>query len=194
MTERESMVEELDVLNHHLQHIRQLVSSQQSYAKGAVMYEMASVENLITDAMNITYATVARHNVTVEREIPALPRLMLDRHKILQILVNLLSNAAQACAASGKPDRRIQISVYQPQVESIVFQVADNGIGIPPENRIRIFSHGFTTRSDGHGFGLHSCANAAREMGGSLNALSDGAGTGATFVLSLPVSSKKPGG
>jgi signal transduction histidine kinase len=70
--------------------------------------------------------------------------------------------------------------------------VRDNGIGIPPENLIKIFNHGFTTKRDGHGFGLHSGANAAKEMGGSLTAESNGPGLGATFTLELPVAKIKP--
>ena len=62
----------------------------------------------------------------------------------------------------------------------------DNGIGIPPENLTRIFNHGFTTRKDGHGFGLHSGALAAKEMGGSLTVHSGGTGQGAAFTLELP--------
>jgi signal transduction histidine kinase len=68
--------------------------------------------------------------------------------------------------------------------------VSDNGVGIASENLTRIFNHGFTTRKDGHGFGLHSGALAAREMGGALWAQSDGPGKGATFTLELPLSAK----
>jgi signal transduction histidine kinase len=59
--------------------------------------------------------------------------------------------------------------------------------GFHQENLIRIFSHGFTTRKDGHGFGLHSGALAAREMGGRLSVQSEGPGRGATFTLELPL-------
>jgi signal transduction histidine kinase len=69
-----------------------------------------------------------------------------------------------------------------------MIRVEDNGIGIPPENLTRIFSHGFTTRPDGHGFGLHIGAINAREMGGSLSVASEGTGRGATFTLILPMS------
>ena len=64
-------------------------------------------------------------------------------------------------------------------------------MGIAPENLTRIFSHGFTTRREGHGFGLHSGALAAREMDGRLVASSDGPGKGATFTLELPARPKK---
>jgi signal transduction histidine kinase len=65
--------------------------------------------------------------------------------------------------------------------------VIDNGVGIPAENLTRIIAHGFTTRKNGHGFGLHCGALAAREMGGALTAQSEGPGRGATFVLELPL-------
>ena len=68
-------------------------------------------------------------------------------------------------------------------------RVEDNGVGIPPENLTRIFSHGFTTRPHGHGFGLHIGALNAREMGGSLSVASEGTGCGATFTLILPMNS-----
>jgi signal transduction histidine kinase len=70
--------------------------------------------------------------------------------------------------------------------DMVKIAVMDNGIGIPPENLTRIFEHGFTTRKEGHGFGLHNGALVAKELGGKLTAHSDGPGKGATFVLALP--------
>lgn len=67
--------------------------------------------------------------------------------------------------------------------------ITDNGVGIPPENLKRIFNHGFTTRKEGHGFGLHSSANAAKTMGGSIHVHSDGPGQGAVFAHDMPLAS-----
>jgi signal transduction histidine kinase len=103
----------------------------------------------------------------------------------LQILVNLIRNAKHACDESGRKDKQMTMRVANGEGR-IKISVADNGIGIPPENLTRIFSHGFTTRKDGHGFGLHSGALAAKEMGGALTVRSDGPGKGATFTLELP--------
>jgi two-component system NtrC family sensor kinase len=69
--------------------------------------------------------------------------------------------------------------------------VADTGVGLPPENLTRIFGHGFTTKADGHGFGLHSCALAAGQMGGSLRAESEGLGHGATFHSRAPAEDRR---
>jgi signal transduction histidine kinase len=74
----------------------------------------------------------------------------------------------------------------------VAISIIDNGVGIPAENLARIFNHGFTTRRDGHGFGLHSGALNARELGGSLNMRSEGAGQGAEFTLELPLQPPRP--
>jgi signal transduction histidine kinase len=131
--------------------------------------------------------SLARQEVTVVKEIADLPLLSLDRHRVLLILVNLISNAKQAL--DGVLDRSPSITFGASLAEGPVLRitVADNGNGITPEHLARIFSHGFTTRQDGHGFGLHSCALAAQEMGGSLTVHSDGAGQGATFTLDIPL-------
>jgi C4-dicarboxylate-specific signal transduction histidine kinase len=115
-----------------------------------------------------------------------LPEVIVERHKVLQILVNLIRNAKYACDESGRRDKRLVVRVTSGD-GCVKISTTDNGIGIPPENLTRIFNHGFTTRKDGHGFGLHSGALAAKEMGGTLVAQSDGPGTGASFTLSLPL-------
>jgi signal transduction histidine kinase len=115
----------------------------------------------------------------------------MDKHKVLQILVNLIRNAKYAMDSAAKRNKRLTISIHLNAENMVQLSVTDNGIGIPEQNLTRIFSHGFTTKRDGHGFGLHSGANAAREMGGRLYARSDGAGLGATFTLELPLKAPK---
>ena len=110
-----------------------------------------------------------------------------NRHKVLQVLVNLIQNAEHALGASDKNEKLLSVMVACPREDRLEMAVSDNGIGIPPENLTRIFSHGFSTRGGGHGFGLHSGALAAQEMGGELRVYSGGAGKGATFTLELPV-------
>jgi C4-dicarboxylate-specific signal transduction histidine kinase len=121
------------------------------------------------------------------REYDSLPVVTVQKHKVLQILVNLLRNAKHACDDSGKATKQVTVRVVA-EHGRVRISVTDNGIGIPAENLTQIFAHGFTTRKNGHGFGLHSGALVARELGGSLTALSDGPGRGATFVLDLPES------
>jgi two-component system NtrC family sensor kinase len=135
-------------------------------------------------------AAYQRHAVEVIREFEDVPEIIVDRHKVLQILVNLFHNAKYACEAARSSDRKITVRIGMSGADHVKIHVSDNGMGIAPENLTRIFSHGFTTRKNGHGFGLHSGALAAKEMGGSLKADSAGIGKGATFTLELPLQSK----
>lgn len=159
---------------------------QQSYARGTGVVEVLSVFDLVDDSIRINAASFSRHEVNVSREIADVPQLKTDRHKVMQILVNLLSNGKHALDQC-ESDRRMVVRVVQNQDGMIEISVTDNGVGIPAENLTRIFSHGFTTKKQGHGFGLHSGALAAKELGGTLRAHSDGPGLGATFTLTLPL-------
>ena len=122
--------------------------------------------------------------MSVVREFEEVPPISVEKHKVLQILVNLVRNAKHACDDLKDAERRVTLRIAQVD-NRIRISVNDNGVGIAPENLTRIFAHGFTTRKDGHGFGLHSGALAATELGGSLKAHSDGPGKGATFTLEL---------
>jgi C4-dicarboxylate-specific signal transduction histidine kinase len=159
---------------------------QQSYAKVSGVLDSLSPISLVEDALRINDAALARHHVHVVLEYAEVPDVLVDRHKALQILVNLLHNAKHALQEMDRPDKQLVVAVAGNGADRVRIIVRDNGIGIPPENLTRIFAHGFTTKKEGHGFGLHSSALAAKEMGGSLNAHSDGPYRGATFTLELP--------
>jgi C4-dicarboxylate-specific signal transduction histidine kinase len=128
-----------------------------------------------------------RRSVGIRRDFGAVPSVCAEKAKVVQILVNLICNAQHACDEHGAPGRWISLRLEaSPARDRVRFIVGDNGVGIPAANLTRIFAHGFTTRPDGHGFGLHSAANAARELKGTLTAQSAGPGRGATFTLELP--------
>jgi signal transduction histidine kinase len=182
---------ELQSLRNNVAHINDIVAMQQSYAKLAGVQEIVEVTALVEDSLRMNAGALARHGVDVHRDYGARPRVNLDKHKVLQILVNLVRNAKYACDESALPDRRITLQVTE-RDGRVQIQVIDNGVGIPQENLTRIFQHGFTTRSGGHGFGLHGAAIAARELKGSLTVHSDGPGSGAMFTLDLPVYSEEP--
>jgi signal transduction histidine kinase len=114
-------------------------------------------------------------------------RVVIDRHKTLQILVNLISNAKHAVEATESQKGRIVLLAHLESDDKMIrMEVVDDGIGIPQENMVKIFHHGFTTKKNGHGFGLHGCALAAKQMGGTLTAASEGVGRGAMFSLLVP--------
>lgn len=184
--EQRANVEELESLEKNIDHIKEIVAMQQSYAKVSGVNEVVNIVDLVEDSLRMNAGALDRHGVDVVRQFAEVPSLNLDKHKVLQILVNLIRNAKYACDDSGREDKCMTLRVFADE-DSVLISVIDNGVGIPPENMARIFNHGFTTRKLGHGFGLHSGALAAKEMGGSLSVSSAGAGQGATFTLELPV-------
>jgi signal transduction histidine kinase len=190
--EKRSILGELQSLTNNIEHINDIVARQQNYAKVGGVKETVLVTDLIEDAFRMNLCALERHDIHVFREYDTLhsPKITVEKHKLLQILVNLVSNAKNACAESGQAEKRLTIRVTNGD-DRIRISFADNGVGIVGENLTRIFSHGFTTRKNGHGFGLHSAALAAHEMGGTLAAQSDGPGRGATFTLELPQSPKQ---
>lgn len=184
--ERDELLAMVADLQRHVEHIRVIVELQQTYATSSSIVEAASLVELLEDALRISEGALARHGITLERQLTPLPPMMLDKHKLLQILLNLISNAKYALDDKPPGERRLSLKIDRSAEDRVCVQVQDNGMGIAPELLTKIFQHGFTTRKEGHGFGLHSCAIAARALGGSLVAHSDGPGKGATFVLELP--------
>jgi PAS domain S-box-containing protein len=185
--ERTEVRSELGGLLLNVEHIKEIVGMQQNYAKISGMAETVTLEDLVEDAVKMHGASYARHGIVLERDFEKLPPVEVDKHKVLQILVNLLHNSKHACDATNQSEKRVTIRIHASGTDRVKIEVADNGVGIAPENLTRIFSQGFTTRKGGHGFGLHSGVLAAKEMGGTLTAASDGPGRGAAFTLELPL-------
>jgi signal transduction histidine kinase len=177
----------LNDLERHIGHLQDIVRLQQSYSRTIGLTERVDVVEVIEDAIALNKVAVQRYGIWIEKDLAPMPKVILDRHKLLQILTNLISNAKQALHNETGAHKRIHIKMDCPQPKLFRIEVSDNGLGIARENLTRIFQHGFTTRPDGHGFGLHSSAIAALEMDGTLQAESPGPGRGATFTIELPV-------
>jgi signal transduction histidine kinase len=187
--EQEAIAEAMTVLNRSIEHITHVISMQQMHAREVVLNESIKPTALLEDAIRVNQVAINQYGVNVIREYAELPSALLDQHRVLQILINLVGNAARALGGHEGGQRELKLRIRTESVEAVpwlCFDVIDNGVGIAPENLTRIFSYGFTTRQDGHGFGLHSAANTAKEMGGALTVFSDGPGRGATFTLELP--------
>jgi two-component system NtrC family sensor kinase len=179
---------ELDGLALNIEHIKEIVAMQQNYAKASAVIEQVDAAQLMEHALSIHRMSIERHRVIVQRDFPPGPQeIATDRHKILQILTNFVANAVQATKSNPAEGRSILVSVSSFDPSHLAFAVRDNGVGIPGENLSKLFQQGFTTRKNGHGFGLHSGALIARSLGGTIDVDSAGLGTGATFTLRLPV-------
>ncbi len=192
LSDQRMELEELASLRDNLEHIKDTVAMQQSYAKLCGVTETVAVADLVEDSLRLNAGAFVRHGVTLRREFSEVPPITVDKHKVLQILVNLVRNAKYACDESGRSDKLITLRI-EAAPAGVRICVIDNGVGIPAENMSRLFTHGFTTRVDGHGFGLHSGALAAQELGGALRVMSDGPGRGAMFILELPCTRAEAG-
>jgi signal transduction histidine kinase len=189
--EQSELAEMLDGLAKNVQHIKDTITMQQSYAKVGGMEEQVAVTEIIEDAIQINKAGLDRHGVRLVREYEDLPPIQVNKQKVLQVLVNLLSNGKYALSQCKQEDKVLTVRLRAQGDSAVRVDVIDNGVGIAAENLNRIFRHGFTTKKEGHGFGLHSGALAAKEMGGTLSVHSDGLDKGAAFTLVLPMKRAK---
>ncbi|ATB33977.1 two-component system sensor histidine kinase NtrB [Melittangium boletus] len=185
--EQQALLAEQRTLSDALEHVNSIISMQQQHARVSAPVEWVSVNQLIDDALRLHAVSLERSGVELHREYAELPPVMLDRHRLLQIVLNLLSNARHALLDHPRADKRLTVRIAPAPEDRLRIQVMDNGQGISPEHLSRIFTQGFTTKKDGHGFGLHTSALAAIEMGGGLTCDSPGPGQGATFTIDLPL-------
>jgi PAS domain S-box-containing protein len=183
--DQEEVLQELASLTGNIEHIKEIVSMQQNYARVYGVLELHTVTELIEDSLCMSAGSIDRDGIQIVRDFAETPPVLVDKHKVLQILVNLIRNARYALEESHVSQKLLTLRVRLEE-DFVSISVNDNGVGIAPENLTRIFSHGFTTRENGHGFGLHSGALAAKDLNGSLNGHSDGLGKGATFTLRIP--------
>ena len=184
--ERTSLLEECRALRKSVEHVKEVVAMQQDHATRICgLEELTDLQELAREASRITAPEFEQQHVTLAHEFAAVPAIRVDKHRLLQILVNLLKNAAAACGASEGPAKQVTLRLNSSARDSATLEVEDNGIGIPAENLSRLFGQGFTTRANGHGFGLHSSALIAKEIGAKLTAHSEGVGRGALFRLEL---------
>ncbi|AGU53703.1 putative signal transduction histidine kinase [Variovorax paradoxus B4] len=187
VAEQRAVVDELVALGKSVDHIKEIIAAQQAHAGASSLVESIRVHELVEDALRMNAGGLARHQVVMQSDLARIPELPLDRGRVLQVLMNLVRNARQAMEEAADDSAKLMLNAEIVGDEMLRIRVADTGVGIAPENLTRVFVHGFTTKKDGHGFGLHSAAIAAREMGGTLAVHSDGPGTGATFTLELPI-------
>ena len=186
--EHAAALQEISQLQANVEHIKAIITVQQDVAKRSTVPELLKVTDLVNDALKINSNALARGKIEVIKAYGEISTSLMQKHRVLQILVNLVRNAIQACEASASDHRVLKIRVTQTD-SRLVITVADNGVGISSKDFARIFTLGFTTKKEGHGFGLHSSMLDAKDMGGSMTVQSAGPGLGATFTLELPVNS-----
>jgi signal transduction histidine kinase len=174
--------EKLDVISN-------TIAAQQSYAGNmSGNFQDIEIETIIDDALTISAGTISKYDIDVRKKIHCNPAIKVDKNKVIQIFINLISNAAHAMFSNPpSTPRLLSIAVNEHESGNFVsVEFEDNGCGIPEDIKNKIFNYGFTTKEEGHGFGLHSCANFLTEMGGKMNVRSKGEGKGACFYMTFP--------
>ncbi len=184
--EQSDLLKEIKSLDHNIEHIKEIVAMQQGYSKVSDIKEDTLAIEVIQNALRVNSPVLNKEQFKIEIDCDPDLQVEIVKHKVVQILVNLISNSKHACEETDAEQAAITITAKLKDGQFIV-KVADNGEGIDRDVMTRIFAHGFTTKKNGHGFGLHGSALAAKQMGGKLSADSDGKGKGAAFTLSIPV-------
>ncbi len=183
---RDRILEEIRALRDGVEHINHIVASQQEFARASGLAELQTPSETMDYALRLCEAELLRHRIALHRDYQPAPPIRLERHKVVQILVNLIRNAKDSLARAGRDDKHVTVGVRTTEAGEVRYFVADNGAGIAAEDLSRLFTMGFTTKKDGHGFGLHNSVLTASALGGTLRAESGGVDRGATFYLTLP--------
>lgn len=186
-TERSKLSNEMEALRTGVEQVKGIVSTQQNYASAGAFKEEINPREIIENAIRWNSRAMERARIQLMQELDVVPAIIGEKHKILQILVNLLQNAKSACELSDRAEKRIEVRMSVDSQRMLQISVRDNGIGIAPETLPQIFTQGFTTWGKKHSFGLHNCALAAKEMGGKLSVASQGVGLGTEMILKVPV-------
>ncbi len=186
-SEETTLSQEVESLVLNIDHIKEIIATQQRHAVGIGITERVRVDDIVDEVVTLYAESLKQAGVMMVAEYEDAPEIITDRHKVIQILGNLVINGRDALAMANQASKRIHIKTQVTAEQRIAIQVYDNGVGIKKDDLRWIFTHGFTTKKDGHGLGLHSCAIAAQELSGNLRVLSEGINKGATFVLELPI-------
>ncbi|MCB1044485.1 MAG: hypothetical protein KDC35_16200 [Acidobacteria bacterium] len=187
---KRSLTGELLELRQRVDHVNDIIHAQQATATGGRLYERVSVSELITQAVKILEANLIDEDVNIIRTEADAPLVQLEKGKFLQVLVNVIKNACESYQRSGALNPRIHISLgtasRNRETQLVVITIRDYGPGIDTQALEQIFAHGFTTKPEGYGFGLHFCANAMADLKGDISVFSAGPHKGAEFTLILP--------
>jgi len=183
---KKTQMKEIEELVTNVDHIKNIISMQQTYSGNMGVIDKIKASSVCEDAININKSSIQKNGISLIRSYRDDPVISVDKHKLIQILVNLISNAKYAVINGGKVEKIIIVKIKKFD-DNIVYSVEDNGIGIDEKDLKRIFEFGFKKRIGGHGYGLHHSSLMAKELGGDVSVESPGEGEGAIFRLAIPI-------
>lgn len=184
--EQTKLKNETNILLRNIEHIKSIIAMQQNLSKVININQIVDINKMVEEALLITGIESNHLDIKIIKHYKSLKPIMIDKIKLLQILVNLLQNAKDSLVQSNTLTKELTLTTNLSPEGRVIIAIGDSGGGIAPNNLVKIFSYGFTTKESGHGFGLHSSILAAREMAGTITAKSEGLQKGALFTLELP--------
>ncbi|HIF5635773.1 TPA: sensor histidine kinase [Vibrio parahaemolyticus] len=180
--------EEIDAIHAQIDRIRNITRSLLQYSRqGGVQDEITwqHVNPIIDESITLVKTGTKKRDVEFITDLQAHTPVEINRHHLLQILVNLQMNAIHAMNGKGKLIVMSEDWIEEGQIKGATIHVIDDGCGIKPENLNRIFSPFYTTKRDGTGLGLSVSQSILSQTGGELKAESEW-GKGSTFSIYLP--------
>jgi len=186
------IIDESRSLNEKTTMMKEVIATQQAYATTSLYTENFQIAPLVEDALKVQEASINQSGIKIIKHVADTPDIKAQKSKLLQVITNLIKNAKEATAENDSlyKHKEIIIEIDTRNEDTVYVSIYDNGCGIDKNNLSNIFNHGFTTKENGHGFGLHTSANSMTEMGGALTVSSDGPELGACFTVSLPVANE----
>jgi len=187
--EQANILEQSERLRNKINLISEVITAQEIHVGADIYADKTSLMEMIDNALTLEAGSIEKHGLVVEKDLQVTDPIIAQRSKLIHVLINLFKNAKESMADNTAEEKIIIIKTWQNE-NQVYLSITDNGTGIKPENLNKIFTHGFTTKKNGHGFGLHNCANSMKEMGGKIEVKSEGIGKGATFIMSFPAVSE----
>ncbi|MEO5970686.1 MAG: ATP-binding protein [Bdellovibrionia bacterium] len=183
--EQKSLLREALALQQGLTVVKEAIAMQQDYAGTGLHQEEIQIPSFLEDVLRLEAASFDHHKVEVRKDLSDTGPVVIQKNKLLNVVINLFRNAREAMEDLPESDRVLTIRTFE-EGEYIAIEVKDMGVGMDSKILKMLFTQGFTSKKNGHGFGLHSAANAMAELGGSIKADSPGPGKGAQFTILLP--------
>ena len=184
--EREDIVTQSERLDEKISIINDVITAQQSHAVSSQITSETVLSEIVESTLSLQEDLVEDYKLDVTTDLKATTPVIAQRSKLIHVLVNFIKNAGESMEENHPENKKLTIKTWEDSYK-VYLSVTDNGLGIKGENLDKIFSHTYTTKKKGHGFGLHSSANYMKEMGGKIKVSSEGRGKGTTFTLVFPI-------
>lgn len=177
---KQTITEQMRIIGH----VQEILNIQRQYVVGqSTERTLINIRSIVNDSVSMLYGSFDKKGIQFSLNAPTLiPKFRGDRTRLMQVILNLLKNAIDAFSDFEVADKSIVINITTDH-NKITIQITDNGKGFDPENSIRLFQRGYTTKSEGTGLGLANCRNIIESHNGEITLTSDGINKGATSTV-----------